>query len=171
MGICGTICSYETASLSTIAMGIKLRFKRKLVCCIECGFLSWRFYPPHEGAPGTIAECSPYWRDHIENERNLGPLPEPGTNEEHELCCLRRQWALAEHIRSRQLNYIDFDELLAPRNCLYYVKYQPGYGPEEHKELKREADTRNIIFKAALLGAIIGACAAIFAQIIYVLFT
>jgi len=140
------------------------------VRCMNCGFLSWRFYPPDEGKPSRIAECTPYWRDRIQNERNLGPPVDPETGEESALCCIRRQWMLFPHMRSSDLGYIGFDELLEPRKCPYYIRYQPAFGPEEHKELKREDETRRSMFKAAIIGAIIGASAAIVVQLLYLLF-
>lgn len=146
-------------------------FRSQAVRCMDCGFLSWRFSPPDEWKPSRIAECNPYWRNRIQTERNLGPPVDHETGEESSLCCIRRQWTLFPHMRSSDLGYIGFDELLEPRKCPYYIGYQPGFGPEEHKELRREADTRRAIFKATIFGAIIGASAAIIAQLLYVLFT
>lgn len=62
-------------------------------------------------------------------------------------------------------NYVNVDSIRQPRKCVYYIDYEPGFGPEEHKELKREAETRRTLLISSLysglVGAIIGAAAAI----------
>lgn len=55
------------------------------------------------------------------------------------------------------------DEIIQSRQCRYYIKYHPGYTPAEHKELISEARTRLTIIIATLLGASVGAAAAIIA--------
>lgn len=67
-------------------------------------------------------------------------------------------------------DYVDVDALTQPRKCPYYVDYVPGFDPEEHKERKRDVDTRRTIFKATITGAAIGAAAAIVAQLLYLPF-
>jgi len=146
-------------------------FKRKHVLCTNCGFLCWRYAPPDEVGPSSIAECPPYWRTRIQTSKDLGPSQDPETGEIVTINCIRRQWIFAPHIKSSELDYIDVNTLTKPRKCPYYINYQPGFRPEEHKELKREAETRITIRKATLLGAIIGSCAAIIAQLLYVLLT
>ena len=142
----------------------------KDVHCLNCGFLSWRFYLPDEEGPSRITECIPYWRKRIQQERDMGSPVDPETGEESALCCICRQWMLFPHMRSSNLGYISLDELLQPRKCPYYIGYQPGYGSEEHKEIRKEAETRKAIFRATIFGAIIGAGSAILAQILYIIF-
>jgi hypothetical protein len=142
-------------------------FKSTQVLCTNCGFLSWRFYLPEEDKPSRIAECTPYWRNRIQKEGDLGPPVDPETGEESSLCCICRQWMFFPHMQSPDLGYIGFEELLQSRKCPYYVVYQPGFGPEEHKELKREAETRATIRNATIIGAGIGAGAAIITQLLY----
>lgn len=145
-------------------------FKRKRVLCTNCGFLSWRFSPPDEEGPSRIGECIPYWRKRIQTSKDLGSQEDAQTGEYVTVTCIRKQWVYASHIKNSGGNYVDVNTLTQPRECPYYVHYEPGFGPEEHKELKREADTRRTIFKATLMGALVGACAAIVAQILYFLF-
>jgi hypothetical protein len=63
------------------------------------------------------------------------------------------------------------EELRKPRDCSYYIKYEPAYTPEEHKELQREQKTNRLLRNATLLGAavggVMGAVGAIAAQLIY----
>ena len=147
-----------------------MRFRRKQVKCTNCGFFCWEFYRPEDGSPTKIVECPTYWRDRIQTKKDLGSLEDPETGEGIKALCLRRQWIFALHMKSSERNYIDVDRLVQPLKCTFYIKYQPSFSPEEHKELIRDAETRRIVFKAAVIGAVIGACAAIFAQILYIVF-
>jgi len=145
-------------------------FGRKQILCTNCGFLYWEFYRPTDGSPTKRVECPTYWRNRIQTKNDLGSLENHETGEGINVRCLRGQWFFAPHIKSPDLDYIDVNRLVQPRECIFYIKYQPGFSPEEHKELIRDAETRKTVFKAALLGAVIGACAAIFAQILYIVF-
>ena len=44
-----------------------------------------------------------------------------------------------------------------PRYCKYYYPYNPGYTPEQHLELQREAKTRRTLIVGMILAAVIGA--------------
>jgi len=144
-------------------------FKRKQVLCSNCGFLGWSFAFSDEGGSGRLVECSSYWRKQIQHSKKIGPEVDYETGESISPICVRRQWIFSS-VNNPELNYINLDKLVEPRKCVYYIQYQPGFGPEAHKELKREAETRSAIFRASLIGAIIGACAAIAAQLLYVWF-
>lgn len=144
-------------------------FKRRQVICTNCGFLSWCFSLPDGEGPTRVIECPPYWRKRIQDSKDLGSLVSPTTGEDITIHCIRRQWFFNPSIKSTDDNYIDVNCLTVYHKCLYYIKYDPGFGPEEHKELKSQDDTRKTVFKAALIGAIIGASAAIFTQILYLL--
>ncbi len=88
------------------------------------------------------------------------------------ISCLRNQWLFAKSIpASKDIRYADIRSLGSKRKCLYFTKYEPGDGPEEHKEIQVREKDRRTIFKATIIGAVIGALAAIFAQIIYVIIT
>lgn len=79
--------------------------------------------------------------------------------------CLRQQWRY-EPVIVKARGYVSPDNIRQPRKCAYYMGYIPGFGPEEHKELKREVDTRRIIVISTLGGALAGAVAAISASLI-----
>ena len=138
---------------------------RKKVRCIDCGFLS--LLPPEEFRGKTSAmgihfygECTKFGREAVIQGRHKNPKL---------FACRRLQWMT------------DFPKKLAPsqifniikqyRECLYFILYHPGYSPDEHRELQREKDNRRTIIIASLLGAAIGASAAILAQLIWALFS
>ncbi len=145
-------------------------FKRRNVFCTNCGFFCWGLYSPEDGSRTRIVGCPTYWRNRIQTDKVMGPKEDPETGEGINALCLRGQWVFAPNIKSSELDYIDVDRLIQQRKCPFFVKYQPGFSPEEHKELLRDAQTRETVFRAALLGAVIGACAAILAQILYIVF-
>ncbi len=67
--------------------------------------------------------------------------------------------------------YINVVGLTQPRKCSYYTGYEPGCSPEEHKELRRQAQTDRKLVIATLMGGGLGAVGAIVAQLLYVLAT
>ncbi len=140
--------------------------RKKQILCTGCGFLVWGFYDPFEGTRTRVIECPPYWRARIQHEKDLGELEDPHTGERIDLICTRRQWLWSPPVDTK-LGHMDVDTLVQRRRCGYYVGYEPGFGPEEHKELKRDADTRTAVVRATLIGAGIGAAAAIVAQVLY----
>ena len=142
---------------------------RKQVLCTDCGFFCWEFYRPEDGSRTKLVELPTYWRNRIQTTKDLGSLEDHETGEGTNPLCLRRQWFFAPHIRGSRLDHVGVDELAKLRKCTFYIKYQPSFSPEEHKELLRDVETRRTVFAAALLGAAIGASAAILAQILYIL--
>lgn len=80
------------------------------------------------------------------------------------LDCVRRAWSRLDH-KGKEKNDI-LDILNCRRKCPYFFPYNPGYSPIEHKELKREAQTRKALLIGMLLSATIGATAAIIAQLL-----
>ncbi|MBN2463494.1 MAG: hypothetical protein JXB43_07845 [Dehalococcoidia bacterium] len=144
-------------------------FTRKQILCTNCGFLSWEFYIPEDGTRTKIIECSSSWRNRIQTNKDLGSLEDSETGEGINIFCIRGQWVFSPTIKSQEINYIDVERLVQPRDCIFYIKYEPGFSPEEHKELKREAETRRTIIISSLfsgiIGAMIGAAAAIIVQL------
>lgn len=102
-----------------------------------------------------IAECTQRGREHIAN----GTHADPAT-----LTCTRHVWS------SSDFKDEDKKEILATlntqRKCPYFFKYNPSYSPVEHRELQREAKTQKLLIIGMLLAALIGAVAAIVAQLI-----
>lgn len=89
--------------------------------------------------------------------------------DEYHVACIRRQWLFSPVVRGDR--YIETEAIMQPRPCPYFIKYEPGYSPEEHKELKREARTRRVMLIASLVGAAIGAGAAVIAQVLWAVFS
>lgn len=150
-----------------------MRFKRREVLCSNCGFLGWLTEAP-DGSLKTdkLSECRPYARESVKSGEFDGEEKDPETGGIYKMSCLRQQWVLAPGLISyskRGLKYVNINAVQQPRQCPYYIDYQPGSGPEEHKELKREAETTRAIRRANLTGVAIGASAAIIAQLLYVL--
>ncbi len=144
-------------------------FKRRQVLCTNCGFFCWRIQHVSGEGSSRFEEIDRRYREEFQaaNPDYRGEEIDPD-DEEYRIYCLRRLWFLAPHYKGRQ-EYVDADDIRKSRQCLYYIGYQPAFGPAEHKELKREVETRRAIFKAAVIGAIIGASAAIIVQLLYLL--
>ena len=155
-----------------------MNWQRK-VSCTNCGFLYWetigRFFEPDEDEFETDRpeEITERGREEIKDSDVEPPyLPYMENEETHgitRLACLRNQWVMLPEAKKSGY-YSSIEEVTQNRKCVFYMKYIPGFNPEEHKELQREKQTRETIFKATLIGAIIGALAAIVAQVVYLMF-
>ncbi len=142
------------------------------VLCSDCGFLCWNIEDESgEGftRTGTVRKSS---RESFQEGKSDGQneLWAPDYRGTCSLGCLRGLWNWT-HPASTQVSSesVTAEELRKQRKCIYFAKYDPGHSPEEHKELKRESDTRRALVNATLWGALIGAGAAIAAQIVYAL--
>ena len=140
-----------------------LIFKRMVVCS-KCGFLGWRT-PDEEGNDflDRKTECVQTYRESFQKGVKKGDA----LDERNETCyihCMRTQWYMG-------YGFVTADEIRKPRSCLYFIRYLPGYGPDEHKELKRSSEERATLVNTSLLSAAIGAVAAIAAQLLFVLLT
>ncbi|MCJ7633699.1 hypothetical protein MUP77_15075 [Candidatus Bathyarchaeota archaeon] len=146
-------------------------FKRKQVLCTNCGFFCW--HVQHESGEGSVrfVEIGVRFRQEFQaaNPRYKSVGADNEYSEEYRVYCLRRQWFLGQ--LDGRPEYVNADDIRKSRQCPYYITYQPAFGPEEHKELKREAETNRTVRNAVLLGAVIGAGAAIVAQVLYILLT
>lgn len=137
---------------------------RKKVKCVDCGFLS--LIPPKEirlvskEERDFYGEFTNVGREHVIQENHTSP---------HSLTCRRLQWNtyLPQKLTPSQI----FNTTKQERGCLFFISYQPGYSPNEHRELQREKDNQRTIFRASIIGAAIGASAAILAQLIWALFS
>ena len=140
---------------------------RKQVKCYNCGFLAW--YAPKatpEEEPITLDELKYIkeleifgfyeCRERIRKQLANGTYPDVST-----LTCARRVWSYYEYTKEQVS-----DLLSKKRKCPYYFPYNPSYSPFEHRELQREAKTQRLLVISTLLGALIGALAAITAQLI-----
>jgi len=140
--------------------------------CINCGFLGYQYSSPEGGA---LVECEPQQRDEIKNAMPAAPADQKILGDRYRaLLCLAHKWyPWRPYIDATPP--IPFDVLsksiTQPRQCPDFTKYHAGYSPEEHKELKRDADTRHALLIASLSGAAIGAASAILAQLLYVYLT
>lgn len=81
------------------------------------------------------------------------------------LCCARAVWSYDSDFKEKPQDVV-LQFLNSKRKCPCFFTYNSGYSPTEHRELQREAKTRRLLIKAMLLAALIGAAAAIAAQLI-----
>jgi len=146
----------------------------KKVTCINCGFLCWDVLDIRGEFPKTLRydELDYYWRDEESLVKIGGRLDEDFNNETNRIKCLRNQWVYGVDAKfDGKYHWANPHSIAGQRLCVYYAKYQPGFSPEEHKELQREANTTRTIRNATLWGAGMGAAAAILAQVVYAIIT
>jgi hypothetical protein len=144
----------------------------KKVTCINCGFLCWDVSHIADEFSDSLRhdEMIEIWRNDSLDKIKSGIFEDGIHDENNKISCLRNQWTFGNPItEDKKYRYANMESIRTLRKCVYYVKYQPGFNPEEHKELKREADTTRTIRNATIIGAIIGAVAAIVAQLLYVI--
>jgi len=101
------------------------------------------------------AECTQVGRDNIANGTHPNPF---------DTICARHVWDSSDLKAKQKDEALKF--LSSERKCPYFFPYNPGYSPAEHRELQREAKTHMLLIKGMILAALIGAVAAIAAQII-----
>lgn len=80
------------------------------------------------------------------------------------LTCARHIWSYSD-FRDKPADAV-FQFLNSVGKCPYFFPYNPSYSPIEHRELQREAKTQRLLIKGMILAALIGAGAAIAAQLI-----
>jgi len=139
---------------------------RKKVQCVNCGFLS--MLPPEDlRSKMATSPKDHFYREYLEIGRQAiaketPPLPQG-------LLCRRFLWNM--EVPKGQTETQIFEILNRERECLFFIAYQPGYTPNEHRELQREKANQRTILRASILGAAIGASAAILAQLVWALFS
>ena len=143
-------------------------FKRKNVLCSNCGFLGWITDWP-EGLPthDWQKHCYPYARRIFQIGEFTGEEEDYESGGTNSLHCYRMQWILTLGPENKDRNLLPPDMIRQSRQCRYYIKYTPGDSPEEHKEHIRDAKMRRTVMKATLLGASVGASAAIIAGLLF----
>lgn len=149
-------------------------FNKKNVKCTNCGFLCWDVLSRLDDYCAVIRhdELMDNFRDRLTLENNHGVFDDVVNEEYNKVACLRNQWIFSNVIvQDNKIRWANIESITNPRRCFYFVKYQPGFTPEEHKELQREDNTNRIVRNATLVGAVIGAGAAIAAQVGYALIT
>jgi hypothetical protein len=117
---------------------------RRRVRCVECGFLALPW--PTEDILNAIKpiECKLDVRSAIANHVYATPQL---------LMCLR-----GVQIQIAQLGDV-IKQVNSQRRCTYFCKYQPGYSPDEHKNLQQEAKGQTAVLRATILGTLVGAAA------------
>jgi hypothetical protein len=100
-------------------------------------------------------ECTQRVREHIADGTHKDPTL---------LTCARHIW-IAPDFRNKPKNEA-LATLNTQRKCAYFYPYSPGYSPSEHRELQRETRTQWLLIFGMLSAALIGALAAIAAQLI-----
>ena len=102
-----------------------------------------------------IQECTQRGRDQIAESKHSDP---------DILTCARHVWGRFDFKDKPKDAFSQF--LNSNRKCLYFFPYNPGYSPVEHRELQRDAKNQRLLMIGMLLAALIGAAAAIVAQVI-----
>lgn len=140
---------------------------RRQVKCCNCGFLALSASTGHwattleevklfkELGLYGILECTQQGRDPIANRTH---------SDLSILRCTRHVWSYSD-FKGKSKDAI-FQFLNSERGCPYFFPYNPGYSPIEHRELQREAKTQRFLIKGMILAALIGAGAAIAAQLV-----
>ena len=144
-------------------------FKKRQVLCSSCGFFCWQTQHVSGEGPYKWEEVGQSYREGFQAGKYMGQEEDGEAEEFYHVSCLRRQWVWTGGGSKLRPDYANADDLRKSRRCVYYVSYEPAYGPEEHKELKREAETRRTILisslSSGLIGALIGATAAIIVRL------
>jgi len=102
-----------------------------------------------------IQECTQRGREQIAESKHQEPSI---------LICARHVWSRSD-FRDKPEDAL-FQFLNSNRTCPYFFPYNPGYSPTEHRELQREAKNQRLLIIGMLLAALIGAAAAIVAQVL-----
>lgn len=143
-------------------------FRKQSKCC-NCGFLALRGEMPKLYEPMSLEqikllkelelfgsqECTQRGRDRIADGIHTDPSI---------LTCIRHVWSYSD-FKDKPVDAF-FQLLNSERKCPYFFPYNPSYSPAEHRELQREAKTHRLLIKGMILAALIGAIAAIAAQLI-----
>ena len=133
----------------------------KKVQCSGCGFLCW-----YSRLIEKARELDEKNRDELRKGIARGGynFSEGEISIEYLFSCYRKRWTFDVY---GDPTYKDVNQINPPRECKYFFRYEPGFGPEDHKDLLRDKVARKNVRNAALMGAVIGAAAAIIAQLIY----
>lgn len=157
MPMYGLSCDYSTYLMLVIS-GMQMLFLTRHVLCSKCGFLGWlTVFEDGSAKVEKLAECRPKAREDFQTGKFNGEEQYSDVEKLVRIHCYRMQWVFAPHAAELTRKLEDANTVRQPRRCPYYIKYEPGFGPEEHKELKRESDTRRIIVISSIISAIIGA--------------
>ena len=103
----------------------------------------------------SYRECTQQGRDQIAKSKHSNPSM---------LTCTRNVWSRSDLTDKSKRAVFQF--LTSSRKCPYFFPYNPGYSPVEHRELQREAKNQRLLIIGMLLAALIGAVAAIVAQVL-----
>jgi hypothetical protein len=144
-------------------------FKKKDVLCSQCGFFGWRVIDSiNERIKLEVSpEIDQLTRDRFQRGECKGFEDDDESGETSVINCYRSQWHHSPYFVVNAWNLLDTDTIRQLKKCHFYIKYQPGFNPSEHKEIKRDQETKRVIMVSSLLGAAIGAAAAIITQLIY----
>ena len=137
--------------------------------CCNCGFLALHgAYPFLSELVKTMqdykaakdiglysSECIQSERDQIAGSKH----PDPSI-----LTCARYVWS-GSGFKDKPKDAV-FQFLNSNRKCPYFFPYNPRYSPLEHRELQRDAKNQRLLIIGMLLAALIGAAAAIVAQVL-----
>ena len=141
----------------------------KKVLCSDCGFLCWSISDLRDEYRTRIrwGEIHKFDRYALVEGTIKATEEIPELDEYYYLSCLRNQWVYYPYIKHPKYNYVDIDNLQLPRPCLYFTKYNPGRGPEEHKNLELIRDARRETRNVALLAAGVGGLISTIGNLLY----
>ena len=145
-------------------------FEKQVKCC-NCGFLALTvpstlmpaaslktiqdFKAAKELGLFSGHECVQQTREDIAKSKHSHPSL---------LTCMRSVWSNLDF--EDEPKDVIFQFLNSNRKCPYFFPYNPGYTPIEHRELQRDAKNQRLLIIGMLLAALIGAVAAIVAQVL-----
>jgi hypothetical protein len=137
-------------------------FRKQAKCC-NCGFLALFIAADSLEQRELLKDLGLLGsQEYTQQERQQiieGRHPNPSV-----LFCTRHVWS-GSHFKDKPKETV-FQFLNQEQKCPYFYPYNPSYSPVEHRELQREAKTQKLLLVGMLLAALIGALAAIVAQLI-----
>lgn len=145
-------------------------FEKQVKCC-NCGFLAL-YYISSPQLPKSLktmqdiqaAKELGLFGSHECTQRGREQIAKSKHSHLTNLSCEKNVWVAVDFQDKPTDDFFQF--LNSNRKCPYFFPYNPGYSPVEHRELQREAKYQRLLIIGMLLAALIGAVAAIVAQVL-----
>lgn len=139
----------------------------KQVKCRKCGFLAVHYSGVAGGGSLEVFEILKKYdllgpKECMQRDRRK--IAHGNYTDTEGLKCLKNAWYRSDYSDRPKSEFLTM--LNSDRKCAYFFRHNPGYSPPEHKELQRERENRRVLLIGMLLAALLGAGAAIIAQLI-----